>query len=153
MTPPFAAFNRSRPHSVWSEFGRRQFYCLLRDCRRRRPKKSKLLDPSKYTTRFIAFKLAYVGTNYNGFEDQSSGSLSTLKEELWKALAGGISTAEGSKSDRKDAILTEEPLPEEPQKEDNNTLFPVEQEIQCYRVLNSVLSPDIKAYALSEPAA
>lgn len=50
------------------------------------PKKTKVLDRSKYSTRFIALKLAYIGKNYNGFEYQSSGVLSTIEEELWKAL-------------------------------------------------------------------
>lgn len=44
------------------------------------------MDPSRYKTRFIALKLAYLGKNYNGFEYQSSGLLSTIEEELWKAL-------------------------------------------------------------------
>lgn len=50
------------------------------------PKKTKVLNRSKYSTRFIALKLAYIGKNYNGFEYQSSGALSTIEEELWKAL-------------------------------------------------------------------
>ncbi|ROW17047.1 hypothetical protein VPNG_01013 [Cytospora leucostoma] len=44
------------------------------------------MDPNKYATRFIALKLAYLGKNYNGFEYQCSGALSTIEEELWKAL-------------------------------------------------------------------
>lgn len=51
-----------------------------------KPRKQKVLDPSKYSTRFIALKFAYIGKNYNGFEYQSSGLLSTIEEELWKAL-------------------------------------------------------------------
>lgn len=50
------------------------------------PKKTKVLDRSKYATRFVALKLAYLGKKYNGFEYQSSGLLSTVEEELWKAL-------------------------------------------------------------------
>lgn len=49
-------------------------------------KKPKSMDPSKWSTRFIALKLAYLGKNYNGFEYQSSGLMSTIEEELWKAL-------------------------------------------------------------------
>lgn len=44
------------------------------------------IDPSKYATRFIALKLAYIGKNYNGFEYQACGSQTTIEEELWKAL-------------------------------------------------------------------
>lgn len=51
-----------------------------------KPRTQKALDPSKYTTRFIALKFAYIGKNYNGFEYQSSGLLPTIEEELWKAL-------------------------------------------------------------------
>jgi tRNA pseudouridine38/39 synthase len=44
------------------------------------------IDPSKYATRLVAFKLAYVGKNYGGFEFQASGVLPTIEEELWKAF-------------------------------------------------------------------
>lgn len=53
---------------------------------KKKPRKQKVLDPSKYSTRFIALKFAYIGKNYNGFEYQSSGLLPTIEEELWKAL-------------------------------------------------------------------
>ncbi|KAL8365654.1 hypothetical protein RB595_004456 [Gaeumannomyces hyphopodioides] len=49
-------------------------------------KKRKVADPSNYSTRFIALKLAYLGGNYNGFEYQANGQLPTVEEELWKAL-------------------------------------------------------------------
>lgn len=49
-------------------------------------KKRKAADPSNYSTRFIALKLAYLGSNYNGFEYQANGQLPTVEEELWKAL-------------------------------------------------------------------
>lgn len=52
----------------------------------KKQKKTKPMDPSKYATRFIALKLAYIGKKYNGFEYQCSGLLSTIEEELWKAL-------------------------------------------------------------------
>lgn len=45
-----------------------------------------VLDRSRYTTRYIALKFAYLGKQYNGFEYQVSGRLSTIEEELWKAL-------------------------------------------------------------------
>ncbi|KAI3392504.1 hypothetical protein diail_5639 [Diaporthe ilicicola] len=48
--------------------------------------KGKAMDPSKYSKRFVALKLAYLGKNYNGFEYQPTGVMSTIEEELWKAL-------------------------------------------------------------------
>ncbi|KAJ4422837.1 pseudouridine synthase deg1 [Gnomoniopsis sp. IMI 355080] len=53
---------------------------------KKKQKKTKSMDPSKYATRFIALKLAYIGKKYNGFEYQCSGLMSTIEEELWKAL-------------------------------------------------------------------
>ncbi|KAI1369028.1 pseudouridine synthase [Xylaria arbuscula] len=44
------------------------------------------IDPSKYSTRMVALKLAYLGKNYGGFEYQRHGTLPTIEEELWKAL-------------------------------------------------------------------
>lgn len=49
-------------------------------------KNSKGIDPAKYSKRFVALKLAYLGKNYNGFEYQPTGAMSTIEEELWKAL-------------------------------------------------------------------
>ncbi|KUI67671.1 tRNA pseudouridine(38/39) synthase [Cytospora mali] len=55
--------------------------------KKQKKKKGKAdMDPNKYATRFIALKLAYLGKRYNGFEYQCSGLLSTIEEELWKAL-------------------------------------------------------------------
>jgi tRNA pseudouridine38/39 synthase len=56
---------------------------------RKKPRKApKPFDPSKYTTRHIALKFAYLGSNYNGFEYHANNStpLPTIEEELWKAL-------------------------------------------------------------------
>ncbi|EME83059.1 uncharacterized protein MYCFIDRAFT_136942 [Pseudocercospora fijiensis CIRAD86] len=53
------------------------------------PKKpSKPFDPSRYNTRLIALKFAYLGGNYNGFEHHNNNTtpLPTIEEELWKAL-------------------------------------------------------------------
>jgi tRNA pseudouridine38/39 synthase len=44
------------------------------------------IDPSKYSTRLVALKLAYLGKNYGGFEYQSSAKIPTIEEELWKAM-------------------------------------------------------------------
>lgn len=49
-------------------------------------KNAKGIDPSKYSKRFVALKLAYLGKSYNGFEYQPTGAMSTIEEELWKAL-------------------------------------------------------------------
>ena len=56
-----------------------------------KPKKSGhngAFDPSKYTTRLIALKIAYLGQNYNGLEYHINNKtpLPTVEEELWKAL-------------------------------------------------------------------
>ncbi|KAG8160102.1 hypothetical protein KVR01_009638 [Diaporthe batatas] len=49
-------------------------------------KNSKGIDPANYSKRFVALKLAYLGKKYNGFEYQPTGAMSTIEEELWKAL-------------------------------------------------------------------
>lgn len=48
----------------------------------------KPFDPSKYSTRLIALKFAYLGQAYNGYEHHANNStpLPTIEEELWKAL-------------------------------------------------------------------
>ncbi|KAH9907855.1 pseudouridine synthase [Xylariomycetidae sp. FL2044] len=55
------------------------------------PKKAKKkperkIDPSKYATRLVAFKLAYLGKNYGGFEFAENATLPSIEEELWKAF-------------------------------------------------------------------
>ena len=57
----------------------------------RKPRHSRangVFNPSKYTTRLIALKFAYLGQNYNGLEYHSNNKtpLPTVEEELWKAL-------------------------------------------------------------------
>lgn len=57
----------------------------------RRPKNARLnrvFDPSKYSTRLIALKFAYLGQRYNGleFHPNNKTPLPTVEEELWKAL-------------------------------------------------------------------
>lgn len=51
-----------------------------------KPKVKRKMDPSKYSTRMIALKLAYLGKNYGGFEFQAMGNQPTIEEELWHAL-------------------------------------------------------------------
>lgn len=50
------------------------------------PKTKRRMDPSRYSTRFIALKLAYLGKNYGGFEFQAMGNQPSIEEELWNAL-------------------------------------------------------------------
>ncbi|RYC54560.1 hypothetical protein CHU98_g11644, partial [Xylaria longipes] len=58
--------------------------------RRKKQKKEgraiRAIDPSKYSTRLVALKLAYLGKNYGGFEYQNSANVPTIEEELWKAM-------------------------------------------------------------------
>ncbi|KAH7397646.1 pseudouridine synthase [Cadophora sp. MPI-SDFR-AT-0126] len=56
----------------------------------KKPRAERTFDPSKYSTRLIALKLAYLGKRYNGFECQKSVTpLPTIEEELWKAFNKG----------------------------------------------------------------
>ncbi|KAJ6082951.1 hypothetical protein N7467_007086 [Penicillium canescens] len=45
-------------------------------------------DPSKYSTRYIALKFAYLGQRYNGLEHTNGNvtPLPTIEEVMWKAL-------------------------------------------------------------------
>ncbi|KAI1813354.1 pseudouridine synthase [Poronia punctata] len=52
-------------------------------------KKTRSFDLSKYSTRLVALKIAYLGKNYGGFEYQASSNIPTVEEELWKALVKG----------------------------------------------------------------
>ncbi|EMD70120.1 hypothetical protein GGP41_000260 [Bipolaris sorokiniana] len=65
----------------------------------------KVFDASKYSTRLIALKFAYLGQKYNGFEHHKNNStpLPTIEEELWKALVKTrlitpATTSEGEKA-------------------------------------------------------
>nr|POE97712.1 trna pseudouridine(38/39) synthase [Quercus suber] len=56
---------------------------------KRKPKKPpKPFDPSRYHTRLIALKFAYLGKNYNGYEHHTNNltPLPTIEETLWRAL-------------------------------------------------------------------
>lgn len=55
----------------------------------KKPRKApKPFDPSRYNTRLIALRFAYLGGAYNGFEHHTNNKtpLPTIEEELWKAL-------------------------------------------------------------------
>lgn len=43
-------------------------------------------DPTKYSTRLVALKLAYLGKRYGGFEYQSRAAAPPIEEALWRAL-------------------------------------------------------------------
>ncbi|KAJ5135258.1 Pseudouridine synthase I TruA N-terminal [Penicillium bovifimosum] len=52
------------------------------------PRLDRDFDPSKYSTRYIALKFAYLGQAYNGLEHTNGNTtpLPTVEEILWKAL-------------------------------------------------------------------
>ncbi|KAL8951379.1 MAG: hypothetical protein Q9222_002657 [Ikaeria aurantiellina] len=55
------------------------------------PKKAKVsrqFDPSRYSTRLIALKFAYLGQSYNGLEYHANNTTPypTVEEEIWKAM-------------------------------------------------------------------
>lgn len=55
----------------------------------KKPRKApKPFDASRYNTRLIALRFAYLGGAYNGFEHHTNNKtpLPTIEEELWKAL-------------------------------------------------------------------
>ncbi|KAF9768940.1 hypothetical protein IL306_013708 [Fusarium sp. DS 682] len=56
------------------------------EAKKTKPKGKRKMDPSKYSTRYIALKLAYLGKNYGGFEFQAMANAPSIEEELWNAL-------------------------------------------------------------------
>lgn len=56
-----------------------------------KPHVPRAFDPSKYSTRHIALKFAYLGQHYNGYEHHNGNvtPLPTVEETLWKALRKG----------------------------------------------------------------
>ncbi|TEA17490.1 tRNA pseudouridine(38/39) synthase [Colletotrichum sidae] len=50
---------------------------------KRKPRRA---DASRYSTRFIALKLAYLGKRYGGFEFAPSAAKPTIEGKLWEAL-------------------------------------------------------------------
>ncbi|THW67051.1 pseudouridine synthase [Aureobasidium pullulans] len=55
---------------------------------KKKQKKDRPFDASRYNTRHIALKFAYLGQRYNGFEHHTGSKtpLPTIEEELWKAF-------------------------------------------------------------------
>ncbi|KAI4262522.1 MAG: hypothetical protein L6R42_002300 [Xanthoria sp. 1 TBL-2021] len=54
----------------------------------KRSRSTRQFDPSKYSTRLIALKFAYLGQRYNGLEYHANNNTRypTIEEEMWKAL-------------------------------------------------------------------
>ncbi|KAL8893882.1 MAG: hypothetical protein Q9192_004831, partial [Flavoplaca navasiana] len=54
----------------------------------KRSRSARQFDPSKYSTRLIALKFAYLGQRYNGLEYHANNNTRypTIEEEMWKAL-------------------------------------------------------------------
>ncbi|RCI14469.1 hypothetical protein L249_6103 [Ophiocordyceps polyrhachis-furcata BCC 54312] len=59
---------------------------LQAEQRRVNKTKGRRMDRSRYSTRYIALKLAYLGKRYGGFEFQAMSNQPTIEEELWTAL-------------------------------------------------------------------
>lgn len=55
---------------------------------KKKQKKDRPFDASRYNTRHVALKFAYLGQRYNGFEHHTGNKtpLPTIEEELWKAF-------------------------------------------------------------------
>ncbi|KAL8867661.1 MAG: hypothetical protein Q9198_008436, partial [Flavoplaca austrocitrina] len=54
----------------------------------KRSRSARQFDPSKYSTRLIALKFAYLGQRYNGLEYHANNNTRypTVEEEMWKAF-------------------------------------------------------------------
>ncbi|KAM5345743.1 hypothetical protein ACJ41O_011604 [Fusarium nematophilum] len=163
-----------------------------------KPKGKRKMDPSKYSTRYIALKFAYLGKNYGGFEFQAMANAPSIEEELWNALTKAclifpkdervvdFDCCEYSKCGRTDRgvsafgqvvglrVRSNRPLPKKRQRvseagdamviddgklgenaeeEDeieissSSSFDPVKDELQYPRILNRILSPDIRVLA------
>ncbi|KAL2195790.1 pseudouridine synthase [Corynascus similis CBS 632.67] len=127
-------------------------------------KKPSKLDPSKYSTRFVALKLAYLGKRYGGFEYQAGVAVPTVEEELWKALVRScliwpddparvdFGPWEYSKCGRTDRGAAKTEVEVEGVNDDVDDgrkpeWDPIADEINYPRVLNRLLPPDIRVLA------
>lgn len=54
-----------------------------------KPRHKRQFDPTKYNTRYIALKLAYLGRRYQGFEHHKGEKtrLPTVEEKIWEAMS------------------------------------------------------------------
>ncbi|GAB0137578.1 hypothetical protein EsDP_00005838 [Epichloe bromicola] len=131
------------------------------------------MDPSRYSSRFIALKLAYLGKNYGGFEFQAMGNQPSIEEELWNALVKAclifpedervvqFDCCEYSKCGRTDRgvsafgqviglrVRSNRPLPKKrAQAEEDEVPFDDIRDELCYpRILNRLLPDDIRILA------
>ncbi|KAJ5103561.1 hypothetical protein N7532_004090 [Penicillium argentinense] len=80
--PPSAKTSKKRAHSP------AEVDIVHKPAPDRLPKENRGFDPSKYNTRYIALKFAYLGQRYNGLEHTNGNTtpLPTVEEILWKAL-------------------------------------------------------------------
>ena len=80
--------SKKRPHSP-PEGDITQLPAPARSIKAGTPAKvERSFDPSKYSTRYIALKFAYLGQQYNGLEHTNGNTtpLPTVEEIMWKAL-------------------------------------------------------------------
>ncbi|KAI0832968.1 pseudouridine synthase [Hypoxylon sp. FL0890] len=138
----------------------------------KKKKKESKIDPSKYTTRLVAFKLAYLGKRYGGFEYADHANLPSIEEELWKAFTKAClifpenpdvvnwNAWEYSKCGRTDRgvsafgqvitvrVRSNRPLPElETESAEADEFNDFADELPYCRMLNKLLPPDIKILA------
>ncbi|KAK4122719.1 pseudouridine synthase [Parathielavia appendiculata] len=129
---------------------------------KKKKKSSSKLDPSKYSTRLVALKLAYLGKRYGGFEYQAGVAVPTVEEALWRALVKScliwpddpdkvdFAPWDYSKCGRTDRGVSAEGEGEGEGERDGDrkpVWDPVADEINYPRVLNRLLPPDIRVLA------
>ncbi|KAK0759943.1 hypothetical protein N5P37_007019, partial [Trichoderma harzianum] len=129
----------------------------------KKPRAKKKMDPSKYSTRYIALKLAYLGKNYGGFEFQAMGNQPSIEEELWNALTKAclifpedeklvdFDCCEYSKCGRTDrgvsAFGQQQQQQQQQQQEEVKSFDDIRDEIPYPHVLNRLLPKEIRILA------
>ncbi|KAJ5861785.1 uncharacterized protein N7529_009095 [Penicillium soppii] len=86
--PDSAQNPKKRPHSP-PEGDITKLPAPARSVKNNTPAKvERAFDPTKYSTRYIALKFAYLGQQYNGLEHTNGNTtpLPTIEEIMWKAL-------------------------------------------------------------------
>ncbi|PKK50450.1 hypothetical protein CI102_6967 [Trichoderma harzianum] len=128
----------------------------------KKPRAKKKMDPSKYSTRYIALKLAYLGKNYGGFEFQAMGNQPSIEEELWNALTKAclifpedeklvdFDCCEYSKCGRTDrgvSAFGQQQQQQQQQQEEVKSFDDIRDEIPYPHVLNRLLPKEIRILA------